>query len=211
MIQRVLVCFGDSWPEGAELGDGLRYGEILRDRLQFDQFYNYGSAGASNEDMCYQMQEFLRDHWRQQDAVTAIFFLTNPARTAHWPRFYNWDHGLSQTRQIFQHFHSPHHEVMRSSLAVSALQHWSDRHDIRDFYFAGWVRYPTWLAGVDVDRIWQAGQETCADWFGANDHNGECLINVEHNPYIRPNRAHPNQLGHNLIADKLEPWICGKG
>lgn len=210
MTQRVLVCFGDSWPEGAELGAGLRYGEILRDRMGFDQFYNYGSAGASNEDMCYQMQEFLRDHWREQDHITALFFLTNPARTAHWPRFYDWDHALLQTRQIFQHFHSPHHEVMRSSLAVSALQHWSDRHGIRDFYFAGWVRYPRWLAGVDVDRIWRAGQETCADWFGANDHNGECLINVENNPYIRPNRAHPNQLGHDLIADKLEPWISGK-
>ena len=36
MIQRVLVCFGDSWPEGAELGNGLRYGEILRDRMAFD-------------------------------------------------------------------------------------------------------------------------------------------------------------------------------
>ena len=207
MTWRVLVCFGDSWPEGAELGSGLRSGEILRERMRFDQFHNYGSGGASNEDMCYQMQEFLRDHWREQDEVTAIFFLTNPARTAHWPRFFDWDHGLEQTKKIFQHFHTPEHEIMRSSMTVSALQHWSDRFGIRDYYFAGWVRYVEWLPGVDQSRIWRSGQETCADWFGASDHNGECLINVEHNVYIRPNRAHPNQLGHDLIADKLQPWI----
>ena len=207
MTKSVLVCFGDSWPEGAELGNGRRYGEILRDRMGFDQFYNYGSAGASNEDMAYQMQAFLRDHWYLGHEITALFFLTNPARTAHWPRFFNWNHDLAQTREIVQHFHRAEHEVMRSSLTVSALQHWSDAHAIRDFYFAGWVRYATWLPGVDVSRIWRAGAETCADWFGASDHNGECLINVENNPYIRPNRAHPNQLGHDLIADKLEAWI----
>jgi hypothetical protein len=178
--------------------------------MEFDQFFNYGSAGASNEDMAYQMQAFLRDHWCPQSSVTALFFLTNPARTAHWPRFFEWDHDLQQTRQIIQHFHRAEHEVMRSSVTVSALQHWSDRHRIWDFYFAGWVRYAAWLPGIDIDRIWQGGQETCADWFGASDHNGECLINVANNLYIRPNRAHPNQLGHDLIADKLEAWISAR-
>ena len=84
---------------------------------------------------------------------------------------------------------------------------WCKYHSIDDYYFAGWVRYNTWLPGVDTKRVWAQGQETVGDWFGASDHNGETLVNVENNPYIRPNRSHPNQLGHNLIADKLQAWI----
>jgi len=33
---------------------------------------------------------------------------------------------------------------------------------------------------------------------------------VENNQYIRPNIAHPNQLGHDLIAGKLHGWIQAK-
>jgi lysophospholipase L1-like esterase len=85
-MSNILLTLGDSWPEGGELGNGRRYGEILQDTMGFDQFYNYGSGGAS-------------------------------------------------------------------------------------------------------------------------DHNGEHLINVQTNQYIRPNFAHPNQLGHELIAEKLQGWI----
>lgn len=204
---KTLVCFGDSWPEGAELGNGLRYGEILRDRMSFDRFYNYGSGGASNEDMLYQLQDFISQHWQRKHTTVAVFFLTNPARTSHWPRFMQWDHALEQTRTIWMHFHREEHEIMRSSTTITALQTWCDHHGILDFYFAGWVRYQRWLPGVDTTRIWAAGRETAADWFGASKHNGEHLLDVGDNPYIRPNFAHPNQQGHYLIADQLQPWI----
>ena len=39
---------------------------------------------------------------------------------------------------------------------------------------------------------------------------GKHLLNVKENQYIQPNFAHPNQLGHQLIADKLASWICLK-
>ena len=207
MTNRTLITLGDSWPEGAELGHGRRYGELLQDSLSFDHFFNYGSAGASNEDMLYQLQDFLRTHWSASAETTAIFFLTNPARTAHWPRFMSWDWSEPETKKFMMHFHSDHHEVMRSSATITALQTWCDRHSIKDFYFAGWVRYNRWLPGVDLDRIWAQGQETAADWFGATDHNGEHLLDVGDNVYIKPNFAHPNQLGHELIADKLASWI----
>jgi lysophospholipase L1-like esterase len=205
-MKRVLLTLGDSWPEGAELGNGSRYGEILHNRMQFDEFYNYGSGGASNEDMLYQLQQYIDQH-QPDNKVTAIFFLTNPARTAHFPRFLDWGSVDQHSKQIYTYFHTTEHEVMRNSATISALQKWCDHFGFDDYYFAGWVRYNKWLPGVDVTRIWAQGQETAADWFGASDHNGEHLINVKDNAYIRPNFAHPNQLGHNLIADKLQAWI----
>lgn len=42
---------------------------------------------------------------------------------------------------------------------------------------------------------------------GAELGNGEHLVNVQNNQYIRPNFAHPNQLGHELIAKQLHSWI----
>lgn len=209
-MTRVLITLGDSWPEGAELGNGLRYGELLRDNMQYDKFYNYGSGGASNEDMLYQLQHYITNNHSADQQVTAVFFLTNPARTAHFPRFMSWDSPNNQMKEVYVHFHRAEHEVMRSSATVSALQLWCRKLGIDDYYFSGWVRYPTWLPGVDTTKIWAQGAETAADWFGASSHNGEHLTNVENNPYIHPNFAHPNQLGHNLIADRLQAWITDK-
>jgi lysophospholipase L1-like esterase len=207
-MSRVLVTLGDSWPEGAELGNGRRYGELLQEQMQYDEFYNYGSGGASNEDMLYQLQSYIAEHHDESKQVTAIFFLTNPARTAHFPRFFSWESTAdSKNKELYMHFHRREHEVMRSSATVSALQAWCATLGFDDYYFSGWVCYPTWLPGVDTDKIWAQGQETAADWFGASKHNGEHLLEVGDNIYIRPNFAHPNQLGHQLIADKLQLWM----
>lgn len=214
---RVLITLGDSWPEGAELGNGSRYGELLQQRMNYNEFYNYGSGGASNEDMLYQLQHYIADHHTSHKQVTAIFFLTNPARTAHFPRCLDWKKFNDQMKDVYMHFHTDKHEVMRSSATVSALQYWCNSLRFDDYYFSGWVRYPTWLPGVDTSKIWKQGQETVVDWFGA--HNNEHLINGNNNlerikdvidksnVYIRPNLAHPNQLGHDLIANRLQAWI----
>lgn len=142
-MKRVLLTLGDSWPEGAELGNGRRYGEILFEEMQFDEFYNYGSGGASNEDMLYQLQRYVAEHHNSKCNTTAIFFLTNPARTAHFPRFMDWhDAPNAKLKEIYLHFNRTEHEIMRSSTTVSALQKWCETLDIDDYYFSGWVRYP---------------------------------------------------------------------
>jgi hypothetical protein len=206
-MRKVILTFGDSWPEGGELGDGIPYGNILCDIGNFDQLYNYGSAGASNEDMLYQFRYYLENDRQAHDVTTAIFFLTNPARTAHYPRFFDWDQPARPLKELYTYFHRSGHETLRSTTTVVTLQNWCRVYNIDDYYFAGWVRYNDWLEGVNLDKIWKAGAETAADWFGASDHNGEHLINVAENPYIRPNFAHPNQSGHQLIAEKLLSWV----
>lgn len=217
-MTKTLVTFGDSWPEGAELQLGdLRYGEIIRDTMGFDWFYNYGSGGASNEDMIYQFQDYFNHRHQPNSDTTAIFFLTNPARTAHFPRFTSWNVNESwhpdaqdQIKELYVHFHDRRHEIMRNSVVITALQAWCDTFRIHDYYFSGWVRYESWLPGVDLDRIWKHGQETAADWFGATRHNGEHLLDVGENIYIQPNFAHPNQMGHQLIATRLMAWLTEK-
>ena len=220
-MPRVLLTLGDSWPQGGELKADLGqvpYGVLLKAQMGFDQLHNYGSPGASNEDSLYQLQDYLKTQWNPDHDVTAIIHLTNPARTAHLPKLVSLNaysdervHWPDDAKQFIKdfvlHFHTARHEVMRSSTTVSALQYWCQTHNIKDYYFSGWVKYPAWLPGVNLTKIWAQGNETAGDWFGASSHNGEHLINVETNPYIKPNFAHPNQLGHQLIADKLASWI----
>ena len=189
--------------------------------MGFDEFYNYGHGGTSNEHMVDQLQRYFRDYHHPDNKVTAIFFLTNPRRTAYWAKDSDFNvngpqrqHWNSEAKEVFMktwlHFYSDEVTVTRSSLAITALQKWCEITGIDDYYFSGWVKYPTWLPMVNKSKIWAEGRETVADWFGASDHNGECLINVENNPYIRPNIQHPNQLGHELIATKLQAWIVSK-
>ena len=210
-MSKTIVTLGDSWPAGGELDFArgeVPYGNLLQYRMGFDSLHNYGSGGASNEDMLYQLQRFIAESHVPGNQVTAIFFLTNPARTAHFPRFFSWESNTdSKQKELYMHFHRREHEAMRSSATVSALQAWCSNLGFNDYYFSGWVRYPTWLPGVDTGKIWAQGNETVADWFGASKHNGEHLLDVGDNIYIHPNFAHPNQLGHELIADRLISWI----
>lgn len=233
-MQRVLLTLGDSWPKGGELKKELGqvpYGVLLKNQLGFDQLYNYGSSGSSNEDMLFQLQDYLKQQWNKTDHTVAVFHLTNPARTAYFPRFTSLDvnskereHWPTDAKSFVQdfalHFHNDHHELMRSSATVTALQMWCQMHGIDDYYFSGWIKYPKWLPGVNTEKIWQAGNETAADWFGAGDSwitakkssylFRELLLGKIDNIYIHPNVAHPNQLGHQLIADKLAAWISIK-
>ena len=221
-MEKVLLTFGDSWPQGGELRQGQRpYGELIKEQLGFTHFINYGSAGASNEDMLYQLQRFLQSIATQSTgntSITAIFHLTNPSRTIHWPPNTNWDmeskecqdwpeSARRQMKKLFLHFNNTDQEIMRSSTTVTALQAWCKLYQIDDYYFSGWIKYNKWLPGLDLTKIWKQGLETAADWFGAKEFNSEHLLNVAKNPYITPNFAHPNQQGHQLIADNLSAWI----
>tara|TARA_R100001163_G_C5062130_1_gene199121 strand:- start:1725 stop:2387 length:663 start_codon:yes stop_codon:yes gene_type:complete len=213
-LHKTLVTFGDSWPQGGELKENLGqypYGRQLADQYGY-KFLNYGAPGASNEDMVLQLIEANLEN------VTAIFFLTNPARSMHWPLGMSWNHASDERKHwpndakdfvkfIRLHFHDENRDNIRTSMAVITLQQMCKSLNIDDYYFAGWIRQTDWLPGVNTDKIYKGGNETAADWLGATDHNGEHLLGVQDNEYIRPNFAHPNHNGHALIAKKLANWL----
>jgi len=217
---QTLLTFGDSWPQGGELkaDNGDRpYGDQLAEKHNYNHV-NYGSPGASNEDMVLQLQDYINKKIKDTGPITAIFFLTNPARSMHWPSGMSWQHDTEErshwpsdakdfVKELTLHFHDADRDSIRTSMAVATLQKMCEELGYQDYYFPGWIRQTEWLAGVDIDKIYKAGNETAADWFGATKHNGEHLLNVADNEYIRPNFCHPNHKGHTLIAEKLAEWI----
>lgn len=219
-MTKVLLVIGDSWAAGAELRpDEIPYADMLEKRLGFDRQFRYSRGGASNEHSLSWLQQYLAEEHKPDWEVTAIFHLTNPERTGHFPWGLNLNiHGNdkkswnAEAREYWMewylHFFSKEQVKLRTSTTVTALQTWCNKYSIKDYYFAGWIHYKDLLLpGVDMSKIWAQGTETAGDWFGATEHSGDMLINVENNQYIRPNISHPNQLGHYLIADKLASWI----
>jgi hypothetical protein len=214
-----LVTFGDSWPQGAEMpgSDDSKptYGRLIAEKTNAE-FYNYGLGGTSQEALVTQLEDFVANHYKANEKTIAIFFLTNPARSHYWPKNMSWNwesderkhwpmDARNTIKELIVHFHD--HDAYRSSLAISACQTWCKQLGIDDYYFAGWNRQTEWMPFVNTDKIWKAGNETAADWFGATKHNGEHLLDVQDNKYIKPNFAHPNELGHELIANQLYNWI----
>lgn len=214
-----IITFGDSWPEGAELlnPDYDCYGAVLSRNLGATH-YNYSVGGSSLEHIFNEMTRFVEKtnppYYKPDETNIGIFFLTNPARTIYHIDN-DWHHGEEhlnlypsrikvRLQSQYVYFHDL--DMFRANVTVSALQHWCKRLGIIDFYFSGWVKYE-FGSMVDTSRIWKEGKETCGDWFGITEHNGEHLTNCKNNEYIKPNFAHPNPKGHKLIADKLEPWI----
>lgn len=215
-MKKIILTFGDSWPQGAELNcsNGKPYGKILQELLDFDVFLNYGVSGSSNEDMIIQLRQYLDHKHVPGNIVVAVFHLTNPSRTAYFPHGFNWNVSCSEIenhvlfKELFCHFYNDKLESIRTNVAVTTLQSWCRCHNIEDYYFSGWIKYPKWMPEVNVDKIWAQAQETAGDWFGATEFNREHLENVQNNVYIKPNLNHPNQLGHELIAQKLASWIA---
>ena len=59
-MSNILLTLGDSWPEGAELGNGRRYGEILRDIMGFDQFYTMDLVVPAMRTCCINCKSILK-------------------------------------------------------------------------------------------------------------------------------------------------------
>lgn len=207
-----LVTFGDSWAYGTELPDGSRtFGQLLADRWDCE-FRNYAQDGASNDHMLWQLQKYHQDHGSATQTL-AVFFITSPWRSCvidydgNPVAIYPWaDQSLGDRNYYyFKYFHTPEQERFRFQSTVAALQRTSERLGLQDYYIVGWSDCDFQHPGIDQDRIYAAGQKTCADLFGAPSQHEFSL--ASDNPYVYPNQNHPNQKGHELIAEVLHEWI----
>jgi hypothetical protein len=204
-----LVTFGDSWPCGAELlPDEKPYGKILSDLLSLN-FENRSQTATSNEHMVLQLKRYI-DSLSEDNKTVAVFFITSPARTClidfngTEKEIYPW---ADQSRGAYANawyrfFHTPLQDQFRTRLAILALQRMCNLYSIDDYYIVGWSQIDLDFPGIDKTKIYN---KTCAELFDAPSEHEFSL--AKDNQYIYPNNCHPNQKGHNLIAETLAEWI----
>jgi hypothetical protein len=204
-----LVTFGDSWPAGAELdSEGKTYGEILSKLLDLN-FENYAQPATSNGHMILQLKQYIDNH-EDVKGDTAIFFITSPTRSIYIDydnlphEIYPWADTSKgdQAYYYYKFFHTPAQEKFNLNTWILSLQRICDYVKLNDYYVVGWSDFKFDFPGIDTTKIYA---KTCAEMFGVSGEHEFTL--ASESMYVKPNNDHPNQKGHQLIAETLAKWI----
>lgn len=195
------ITFGDSWPAGAELQKDERvFGDLIAEKLGFN-FHNYAVQATSNDHLIMQLLDYLDKDYKTADRHVALFFITDLHRSIWFdehncPRELHHEHRFPANKAYFKHIHSKYLEDFRFITAMNALRHLCAEYDIEDHYVVGWERLNDFRispTGVPFERFYDHGHTTIV----------EATIGDTHRlPY-----GHPDQIGHQMIADELYKWL----
>jgi hypothetical protein len=83
---------------------------------------------------------------------------------------------------------------------VLSMQAICRQYKIQDYYIVGWSDLDLNLPGIDTDKIYH---KSCSQLFGFKN------LTDFSNQYLRI-CGHPNELGHELIAQTLHTWITNQ-
>ena len=230
----LIVC-GDSWSRGAELKNHEKtFGELLAQDLACEHFFNCSLDASSIPHLVLQLKqglEHLKHHNLDPRNTIVLFFLTGTDRDLCWsdtmpigtgflksdPPPYNQRRVILLNpsdklhQEWYEKYQSPELSDFRVNTTLLALQQICEKHGLIDRYIWGWHHFPHWPE-IDLSRIYDQGHTSAAAMF-YDQHPGPVgtvdvsKLVLNRNPYIWPNGGHPNQLGHQLIAQHLSNWI----
>jgi hypothetical protein len=219
----LIVC-GDSWSNGAELQKfELNFGELLAQRLNA-KLYNQSVDASSIPHLILQLQRAISKVDLTQP-TKALFFLTAKDRDIIWSDVLPKGTGFIKTHpppyskheEIFLNSNDPLHEHwyikyhsdqladFRCNTSLITLQTICRHHNIQDYYIWGWDTFDLWPE-VDRSKFYNNAQTRVFDFFSDSHCDPSPSFNASCK-YIWPNGSHPNQLGHQHIADMIYPWI----
>ena len=203
-----LAVFGDSWPVGTELKQGeLPFGELLHKKLGTVNYYNQAQQGSTVDSLILQLDRFTTQNI--QDCI-CVFFITNPTRYLY---FENGKEKVLRptgdkshlTKFYFGEVQSNELDYHKANISILALQKMCDHFAYEDYYIEGWTNIDWKYAGIDKSKILP---QSATEMFGAETNTKTLeLAKFQSNTYISPNKYHPNQKGHELIAENLYNFI----
>lgn len=203
-----MLIFGDSWPFGSELSQNeLSYGQLLAEKLGHNLAL-FAQPSTSIPHLILQLRNAIAQGHR--DCI-AVFFLTGVDRDLLWDQGKTRELNPTHPEDLdwYSRYNSPELSTYRVNTTLVSLQAICAKYNITDYYIWGWDNVDLWKE-VDQTRVYK---DTVADVFleGANIPAGTnkiMYLKNSKNRYIWPNSGHPNQLGHQRIADLLQEWIC---
>jgi len=85
------------------------------------------------------------------------------------------------------------------------LQKMCKERGYHDYYMEGWTNIDWKYYGIDKTKFLP---KSATEMFGADTNTRTLeLTKFQDNEYITPNKYHPNQKGHELIAEELYQFI----
>lgn len=214
MNQSVLVGFGDSWAAGHDLGPGEKsYIELTAQKLQVP-FYNFAVGSSSVPHLVLQFQRFVDTVYFPKNHYHAVFFLTAQERNFCFDQdskqLIHLSPASTPTHDYYKLYNNELGEFVFNS-TILCLQRLCSIYNIKDYYMLGWQQNRLWNT-VDLEKFWQQGQQTVTQLFYDQAEFRDLvdllgLTGSEKNPHFGPGHDHPNQLGHEKIAQALTEWI----
>lgn len=206
-----LAVFGDSWPYGCDLHPGEKpFGQLLADKLSYE-YVLCARPETSIEHMVLQLSEFVK-HMGTDTAHKALFCLTEPSRSLYFApepatTSVMWDgpkQGDTVSQAYYKYVHSDKLDYFRLNQSITVLQKICKDYNIADYYVTSFSKV-TWeqldVVGMDRTKFFDNGNSTFLDFFGCR------YVDPENRYFLGSATAHPNQLGHELIAERLIEWI----
>jgi hypothetical protein len=205
----VLIGFGDSWAWGSDLDPMTEknYLELVAEHYNIP-FINFATASSSIAHLIIQFQEFIKNTYYPKHQYHAVFFLTAKERTF----LYRDQDGsvIHCSPQTAQTQHSPqeggyyrayneHLGNFNANVVLLALQRLCNLYSINDYYMLGWQDISLWTT-VDKTKFINNAQPITSLF---HDDPGTISLQQlldEKNQFLS---AHPNQLGHEKIANML--------
>jgi hypothetical protein len=102
--------------------------------------------------------------------------------------------------------YTDHYQNFVINTAVAALEHLCHSYNIKNFYIPGWQTVDLWLS-IDRTKILFENKHPVTALFGQTT-NFTDLMNAGCD--LLDYTGHPNQLGHQVIADALANHIIDK-
>lgn len=216
---KYLFGFGDSWPQGSELNpEDKTFIELLANDKSL-AFKNFSLPSTSIPHLIIQFYRAM--HYAQSlnidtSKILGIFFLTSPDRDLIWKNSdQNVEMHLNPTHPEDKFWYKEIHTAQLVSYRVNttmvALQSLCKFYNITDRYVWGWDTVDLWKE-IDQSKVYHT---PIVDYFldeqsGLEKSPDVSIIEylyTSKNRYIWPNSGHPNQLGHEKIAEILAHWI----
>ena len=203
-----LAVFGDSWPVGTELASHeLAFGDLLHEKLNTNNFFNCAEQGSTIDSLVIQLHDFMKK--KIEDCI-CVFFITNPARYLYFENnkakiLRPTGDKSALTKFYYGEVQSDELDYHKANISILALQRMCKQKGYRDYYMEGWTNIDWKYHGIDETKFLP---QSAVKMFGAktNDKTLE-LTKFQDNEYIKPNKYHPNQRGHELIAKNLHEFI----
>jgi hypothetical protein len=201
-----LIGFGDSWAHGSSDCDKT-YLQLVAERLSLP-WSNYAVPSSSIPHLVLQFQQFLENEYCRDQKYLAVFFLTAQERTF----FIN---PLDKTiihsspckveiinnpiEKYFYQNYTDEYGVFMFNTSLLALQQMCSINNILDIYIPGWQTPVLWNS-INLEKCLFSGQHPVTKLFGQTTSFTD-LMNS--NCSLLAKSGHPNQQGHQIIADSL--------
>jgi hypothetical protein len=220
MANQILVGFGDSWAQGSglQLPNEKTYLELAGQSLNL-RTENYAVASSSAAHMLIQLREFIDNSFNPENQYHAVFFVTAKERSFYFDD--NTKHIVNISPQStrnnstvqssgYYQYYNEHLGDFDINRNILALQQMCKVYSIRDHWILGWQQVKLWPT-VNHSKFINDGRPITTLFSRDNCFCPllELVSSIDKNLYFTK-CGHPNQHGHQMIADVLVKHIIDK-